>query len=68
MAGMTYTAQAQVDLSTAGEIYGRVLTELAAEHEDIVGLSADLAKSPRLVCWVTSFPSVSSTLVLLSRT
>lgn len=34
MAGMTYTAQAQVDLSTA-EIYGRVLTELAAEHEDI---------------------------------
>ena len=42
MAGMTYTAQAQVDLSTA-EIYGRVLTELAAEHEDIVGLSADLA-------------------------
>ena len=55
MAGMTYTAQAQVDLSTA-EIYGRVLTELAAEHEDIVGLSADLAKSTKIGLLGDKFP------------
>ncbi|WQD13793.1 MAG: hypothetical protein U1U88_002165 [Lawsonella clevelandensis] len=47
---------------------GRVLTELAAEHEDIVGLSADLAKSTKIGLLGDKFPSASSTLVLLSRT
>lgn len=55
MAGMTFTAEAQVDLSTA-EIYGRTLTELAAEHDDVVGLSADLAKSTKIGLLGEKFP------------
>lgn len=55
MGGMTYTLFDALEMSTA-EIYGRVLTELGAQHPEIVGLSADLAKSTKIGVFADKFP------------
>ncbi len=55
MAGLTYTILDTVKMSTA-EIYGKTLCELGAEHPDIVGLSADLAKSTKIGLFGEAFP------------
>ncbi len=55
MGGMTFTMLDTSKLSTA-EIYGQTLCDLAAEHEDIVGLSADLAKSTKIGLLGEKFP------------
>lgn len=47
MAGLTYTMLDATNMSTA-EIYGNVLCELGEKNEEIVGLSADLAKSTKI--------------------
>lgn len=53
--GLTFTIQDSTKLATT-EIYGQVLTELGAEHKDIVGLSADLAKSTKIGVFGEKFP------------
>ena len=53
--GMTYTMQDTTKLSTA-EIYGATLCELGEEHKEIVGLSADLAKSTKIGLFGDKFP------------
>ncbi|MFZ5354488.1 MAG: transketolase family protein [Bacillota bacterium] len=55
MSGLTYTMLDTVNLSTA-EIYGKVLCTLAEEHPEIVGLSADLAKSTKIGMFGDKFP------------
>jgi transketolase len=55
MGGMTYTMQDTTKLSTA-EIYGKTLCELGEEHPEIVGLSADLAKSTKIGLFGERFP------------
>lgn len=55
MGGLTYTVFDAADLSTA-EIYGRTLCQLAKEHDDIVGLSADLSKSTKIGLLANEFP------------
>lgn len=55
MGGMNYDVYSQIKLQTT-EIYGNVLCELAAEHPDIVGLSADLAKSTKIGLMQEKFP------------
>ncbi len=55
MGGMNYDVYSQIKLQTA-EIYGNTLCELAAEHPDIVGLSADLAKSTKIGLMQEKFP------------
>lgn len=55
MAGLTYTVFDTTDLSTA-EVYGRTLVELGKEHDDIIGLSADLAKSTKIGVFKDTFP------------
>lgn len=55
MAGLTYTMLDATNLSTA-EIYGKVLCELGEKHDDIVGLSADLAKSTKIGMFGEKFP------------
>lgn len=55
MGGMTYTMMDTTKLSTA-EIYGKTLCELGAEHPEIVGLSADLAKSTKIGLFGEKFP------------
>ena len=55
MAGLTYTMLDATNLSTA-EIYGKVLCELGEEHKEIVGLSADLAKSTKIGMFGEKFP------------
>lgn len=55
MAGLTYTMLDATNLSTA-EIYGRVLCELGKEHQEIIGLSADLAKSTKIGVFAKEFP------------
>jgi transketolase len=55
MGGLTYTMIDTTSLSTA-EIYGRVLCELGEEHREIVGLSADLAKSTKIGAFCEKFP------------
>lgn len=56
MAGLTYTMLDATNMSTA-EIYGNVLCELGTEHEEVVGLSADLAKSTKIGMFGEKFPN-----------
>ena len=42
-----------------GEIYGRVMTELARENDKIVGVTADLAKSTNMGIFEKAFPRES---------
>lgn len=55
MSGLTYTMLDTAKLSTA-EVYGQALCELGAEHPEIVGLSADLAKSTKIGLFGERFP------------
>jgi len=55
MAGLNYTVIESTKLSTA-ELYGKTLTEMAAQNSDIVGLSADLAKSTKIGVLGQKFP------------
>jgi transketolase len=55
MGGLTYTMIDAMKMSTA-EIYGKTLCDLGAEHPDIVGLSADLAKSTKIGVFGEAFP------------
>lgn len=55
MGGMNYDVYSQIKLQTT-EIYGNTLCELAAEHPDIVALSADLAKSTKIGLVQEKFP------------
>lgn len=55
MGGMTFTMLDATNLSTA-EIYGHVLCELGELHPEIVGLSADLAKSTKIGLFKEKFP------------
>lgn len=55
MAGLTYTIVDTPDLSTA-ELYGKVLCDMGDDHTDIVGLSADLAKSTKIGMFGEKFP------------
>ncbi|MDY5585338.1 MAG: transketolase C-terminal domain-containing protein [Arcanobacterium sp.] len=45
--GLTYTMLDGADMATA-EVYGRTLVQLAEMHPEIVGFSADLAKSTKI--------------------
>ncbi|MCT4544379.1 MAG: transketolase family protein [Vallitalea sp.] len=56
MGGLTYTMQDTASMSTA-EVYGNVLCELGKQHPEIVGLSADLAKSTKIGLFAKKFPS-----------
>ena len=53
--GMTYTAIESTQLSTS-EIYGQALVELGREHNDVVALTADLAKSTKIGDFMKEFP------------
>jgi Transketolase, C-terminal subunit len=55
MGGMTYTMIDTTKLSTA-EIYGQTLCDLGTDHPEIVGLSADLAKSTKIGLFGEKFP------------
>ncbi|WP_105615189.1 transketolase family protein [Vallitalea okinawensis] len=55
MAGLTYTVFDTTDLSTA-EVYGRTLKELGNKHQEVVGLSADLAKSTKIGVFAEAHP------------
>lgn len=55
MAGLTYTMLDATNLSTA-EVYGKMLCELGEDHKEIVGLSADLAKSTKIGLFDEKFP------------
>ena len=55
MGGMTYTSIDTTKLSTA-ECYGIALCELGEEHEDVVALTADLAKSTKIGMFGEKFP------------
>lgn len=55
MGGLSFTMLDTVNLSTA-EIYGKVLCELGDTHPEIVGLSADLAKSTKIGLFGQKFP------------
>lgn len=53
--GLTWTVY-DADKLTQREIYGLVLTELGERHPEIVGLSADLAKSTKIGTFGERFP------------
>lgn len=53
--GMTWTVY-DADKLTQREIYGLVLTELGEQHPEIVGLSADLAKSTKIGTFGEKYP------------
>jgi transketolase len=53
--GLTWTVY-DADKMTQREIYGAVLAELGEEHPEIVGLSADLAKSTKIGTFGDKFP------------
>jgi Transketolase, C-terminal subunit len=55
MAGLTYTMIEATNLATS-EIYGKILCELGETHPEIVGLSADLAKSTKIGMFAEKFP------------
>ncbi|MCG8571981.1 MAG: transketolase family protein [Spirochaetes bacterium] len=55
MGGLTYTMLDTTNLSTA-ELYGKALCELAEEHPEIVGLTADLGKSTKIGALGEKFP------------
>lgn len=54
--GMTYTMAETTALSTA-EYYGKALCELGEEHNDVVALTADLAKSTKIGMFGEKFPN-----------
>lgn len=58
MAGTTGTTWSCYDAATMSskEIYGRVLAEMSAEDERIVGLTADLAKSTAISWFAQAYP------------
>ena len=53
--GLTWTVY-DADKLSQREIYGLVLTELGEKHPEIVGLSADLAKSTKIGAFGDKFP------------
>jgi len=53
--GLTYTAVETTKLSTS-EVYGKTLVELGKKHDNIVALSADLAKSTKIGMFGDAFP------------
>lgn len=53
--GLSYTMIETTKLSTA-EIYGQIICQLGREHKEIVGLSADLAKSTKIGTFGDEFP------------
>ncbi len=55
MGGLTYTMIETTNLSTA-ELYGKVLCDMGEKYPDIVGLSADLAKSTKIGMFGEKFP------------
>jgi len=55
MSGMTFTMLDAAKMSTA-EIYGKTLCDLGEAHPEIVGLSADLAKSTKIGMFGDKFP------------
>lgn len=55
MGGLTYTMLDATNLSTS-EVYGKTLCELGEKHPEIVGLSADLAKSTKIGLFSEKFP------------
>lgn len=55
MGGMTYTMIDTTKLSTM-EIYGMTLCDLGEKHPEIVGLTADLAKSTKIGRFGDKFP------------
>jgi transketolase len=55
MGGLTYTAIDSTRLSTS-EIYGMALCDLGEKHPEIVGLSADLAKSTKIGLFGGKYP------------
>ncbi len=52
---LTWTVY-DADKMTQREIYGAVLSELGAKHPEIVGLSADLAKSTKIGAFGDKYP------------
>lgn len=56
MAGMTFTMIDSVSLSTS-EVYGKTICDLAEQHPEIVGLSADLAKSTKIGMLAEKYPN-----------
>jgi len=55
MGGLNYTMLDTAKLSTA-ELYGKTLTDLAEDHPEIVGVTADLAKSTKIGVLGEKFP------------
>lgn len=55
MGGLTYTMLDATNLSTT-ELYGKALCELAEEHANVVGLTADLGKSTKIGVLGEKFP------------
>ena len=53
--GLSYTMVETTKLSTA-EIYGQTLCQLGEEHDEIVGLTADLAKSTKIGVFGEKYP------------
>lgn len=53
--GLTYTSVDSTELSTS-EKYGEALVELGKKHPDVVALTADLAKSTKMVDFMKQFP------------
>lgn len=53
--GLTYTAVESTKLSTS-EVYGKTLVDLGAKHDDIVALTADLAKSTKIGIFGEKYP------------
>jgi len=58
MAGLTWDLEL-LDQMTAAEAYGEELTELGREHEHVVALAADLAKSTKIRAFFDAFPERS---------
>lgn len=56
MGGLTFTMLDATNLSTT-EFYGKVLCELGEKYPEIVGLSADLAKSTKIGMFGDKFPN-----------
>ncbi|MCL2512470.1 MAG: transketolase family protein [Oscillospiraceae bacterium] len=55
MAGLTYTAVDSTALATT-ELFGKALVDAAKAHDDVVALTADLAKSTKMVEFKDAFP------------
>lgn len=53
--GMSYTAIDSTSLSTS-EFYGKAMVDLGRAHPEVVALTADLAKSTKIVDFMKEFP------------